>query len=160
MAVVRSRHFSTRYTGMIRELTVEELPLIYRLGKMFYEEGKLPGKFDNDVFLKTWTKFLQSGIGRIFGAFQGEEFVGALACMTTPDMYDGQKVAIETFWYVFPEFRGQGVRLMKHYENWAKNNGVSRVLMGAIAGLHDEELGSFYERCGYRRLETTYSKTI
>jgi GNAT superfamily N-acetyltransferase len=145
---------------MIRELKAEELTLLYRVGHEFFREAKLPGKFVESVFLKNFTGLVKAGSGHCFGAFKDADLVGALGCIVWNDLYDDAKTSVESFWYVFEEHRGQGVRLMKHYEQWAIKNGIKRCMMGCIAGLHDVELGDFYERSGYRRLETTFVKVL
>lgn len=145
---------------MIRELTASELPLLYRVGHEFFREAKLPGKFVESVFLKNFTNLINAGAAHCFGAFKDENLVGALGCITWKDLYDDEKTSVESFWYVFEEHRGQGVRLMKFYEKWAQKNGIRRCMMGCISGLHDVELGDFYERSGYRRLETTFVRVL
>lgn len=145
---------------MIRELKASELPLLYRVGHEFFREAKLPGEFVESVFLKNFTSLINTGAAHCFGAFKDGNLVGAIGFLVWKDLYDDAKTSVESFWYVFEEHRGQGVRLKKAYEDWTDKNGIKRRMMGAIAGLHDVELGDFYERDGYRRLETTFVKVL
>ena len=146
---------------MIRELTVEELPLIFPIGKHFWAESDLPGSFIEEEFMKSWTAFIGAGAGTIFGAFDERgNFTGALACLVYRDLNDGKQVSMEAFWYVFKEHRGQGVRLLKHYEEWAKAKGISRVAMGFLHSIHPEKMADLYKRLGYRILETIYVKDL
>jgi GNAT superfamily N-acetyltransferase len=146
----------------IRALTVEELPGIAPYGQDFYAEAKAPGRFLPAFFVSLWTTLITSGQGVILGVYEGAECVGALAAMVAPDIYDGRPIASEFFWYVRPEYRRGTVpvRLIRAYEAWAVSQGVASadVRMAALASMNDEAVGRLYDKLGYRRLETTWTK--
>lgn len=149
---------------MIREITVEELPLIYPIGHAIWEEGKLPGAYVNDIFRASWEKLYAAGVGVIFGAFRQGELVGALGCVLYNDLNDGALVSMEAFWYVFKDFRkilyGYGVRLLIAYEKWAKNRGVKRAGMANLVALNDDPMQGLYNKMGYKPLDRTYIKEV
>lgn len=149
---------------MIREIKIDELPLIYPIGHAIWKEGKLPGAYVNEIFRASWEKLYAAGVGVIFAAFRGGELVGALGAITYNDLNDGVLVSTEAFWYVFEDFRkilyGYGVRLLIAYEKWAKRRGVKRVGMANLVALNDGPMQSLYEKMGYRPLDRTYIKEV
>lgn len=143
---------------MIRELTAEELPLVAAMGVHFYQEANLPGTIKPEVFVRTWSTFLDLKIAILLGAFQ-DGLVGTLGAVMCPDPCDGDLVAQEMFWYVLPEHRGFGMRLLKGYERMARERGAKRISMVHLHAIN-ENLGAIYERGGYRKLETQYMKEL
>ena len=128
-------------------------------GAAFYAEGKLPGKFIPDVFVKTWAGLLASGAGAIFCLMAGGVCNGAIGGVLYNDPNDGELVATDFFWFVKPEHRGgHGLRLLGLFEGWASASGAKRILMVHLATLQPEVLGKLYERRGYRKTETIYVK--
>ena len=82
--------------------------------------------------------------------------VGMLGVVGTFHPYSGEPVMSEMFWYVEPEHRGQGVRLLKIAEDWARANGIADSIMISPS----EKVSNFYEKLGYRLLETQYIKRL
>ena len=69
---------------------------------------------------------------------------------------DRDRMAAEAFWWMSPECRGgtTGVRLLRQAEDWARQQGVPYLHMVAP----NSRVAKFYERLGYRPLETHYYK--
>ncbi len=67
--------------------------------------------------------------------------------------------AEEVGWWVEPEHRNGtiGPRLMHHMECWCRQNRVYMVKMLAPV---DTDVGAFYEKCGYRAVETAWVKVF
>lgn len=76
-----------------------------------------------------------------------------------PHLLDGRLYAEEAGWWVEPEHRGGtvGPRLMHHMEGWCVQNRVYMVKMLAPA---DSDVGRFYDKCGYRAVETAWVKVF
>jgi len=85
--------------------------------------------------------------------------VGMLAIVILPHPLTGVPYADEIAWWVEPEHRGGliGPHMLRRAEEWATRNGANVVKMVAPAG---STVGAFYERRGYRAVETAYIKTI
>lgn len=147
-------------TTFIDRLIVSDLPQVAALGASFYEEGKLPGRFDAAYWQRSWTELLQNGVGVIFGLWHDEMIVGALGGVLFPDPNTGEPVATEFFWYVRPEARGAGLKLLPEFERWAVEAGAARVHMVHLLKLAPEKLGRLYQRRGYTPTETLYVKTL
>jgi GNAT superfamily N-acetyltransferase len=69
----------------------------------------------------------------------------------------GLLVAGEVFWFVRPESRGHGVRLVKQAEQWARNHDARQ--MHVTAPSHTD-VGVLYERLGFQAMEVGYVKDL
>lgn len=148
---------------MIRELSVDEIDSITHMGKDFFAEAKLPGEFKADVFCKTWRALIEIGLGFILAAYKGNnQAVGALGAVMAPDLNDGQLVSQETFWFMSADSRGSlmSTRLLRAFEEKAREKGVKRISMVHLLSLNADKLGKFYERMGYRALEVHFMKEL
>jgi GNAT superfamily N-acetyltransferase len=131
------------------------------LGALFFAEAGLPGRLDASVAEQSWRSLLGGGFGAIWAIEDsGGSYIGGLGALIYPDMNDGRLVATEAFWYVRPECRGGGLRLLQVFEDWAKARGVSRLMMVHLQNLMPESLSRLYVRRGYRPLETHYMKEL
>lgn len=68
----------------------------------------------------------------------------------------------ELAWWVDPEHRKgrNGIGLLIHLENQAKDAGVKYWNMVYMESSMPQEIKGIYERLGYKRTETTYTRTL
>lgn len=85
--------------------------------------------------------------------------VGMLGVTLIEHPMSGECVASEMAWWIEPEYRGgtTALRMLTHAETWARELGATRFQMVAPAG---STLGLFYQRRGYRELESTYQRSL
>lgn len=147
---------------MIRQLQSNEVDRMVPAGKLFFEEGKLPGGLDPEVFTATWRNLITSGVGVVFALFgpDGEALHGALGAVKFPDPFNGDLTAIENFWFLMPQFRGRGGLLLREFERWSRAQGCKRISMIHLQRLQPVELKGFYERLGYEHIESCYMKDL
>lgn len=148
---------------MISTVTADDLPSVsLAMGTAFFKEGGMPGRFDLEVFRKNWTALLSVNMGRIWLLEVDQKACGALGVLITDDINDGARVISEAFWYVVPEMRNSlhGVRLFNEMERYAESIGAKRVLMIHYHATMDYRLPKFYEKRGYRAIETHYAKEL
>ena len=145
---------------MIRLLTVYDLPLASQMGPKFYVEGKVPGEFIPEVFVASWTTLIERGLGFIVGLFKESKLCGCLGAAVTKCLNSGQLIANEQFWFVLPEARGDGLRMVPAYEDEAMKRGAKRCSMALIKNLQPEALGAYYKRRGYVAFEIAYAKEL
>jgi GNAT superfamily N-acetyltransferase len=149
---------------MIERLKPEQLHLCIEGGRLFFEEGKMPGGFDATVFLTTFTDLIESGRGMVLASFelQGDKKVitGALGAVLAPSPFNETVSAIELFWYVLPDHRGHGIKLLRAFEAWAAERGADFICMIHLQKLQPEALGQLYLRLGYRLIESNYLKAL
>jgi len=98
------------------------------------------------------------GICGLFALYEGDDLIGGLGCIKAPDLHDGRLTAIETFWLVLPEYRGQGMKLFKVFEQWAAEQGCEKKAMIHMADSFPEVLGRFYAKKGYKLAELHWIK--
>lgn len=148
---------------MLRQLNIDEIPKLFKLGRLFFELGKVPGEFNEKAFLSAWQGLIQSKVGAIFvllGGEGGEEVHGAIGAVHFTDMNTGDLTATENFWIVDPKFRGRGPLLLEAYENWAREKGCKRCGMIHLLNVFPDSLKALYERRCYRPVETNYLKEL
>lgn len=146
--------------SQIRPVNDADLWKVAELGKGFWATGALPGKLDPEHFRQVWSSLIAQEIGQIFGMWNGEDLEGVLGVTVHPDPNDGELVANEQFWWVEPEARGNGVRLLQAFEAWAHERGCTRLMMVHLIDLTPEKLEKLYTRMGYRKVEVHYMKEI
>ena len=149
---------------MIARLKPGELSLCLEGGRLFFDEGKMPGGFSPSVFLSTFCELIQSGRGIVLASFdlRGDKrtITGALGGVLAQSPFNETVNAIEMFWYVLPEHRGHGIKLLRAFEAWAVERGADYVCMIHLQKLQPEALGQLYLRLGYRLIESNYLKAL
>jgi GNAT superfamily N-acetyltransferase len=81
---------------------------------------------------------------------------GMIAMLAYDHPFSGERMAFEVLWWVEPEARGDGVRLLRAAENWAIEQGIGKMQMVAP----NERVGALYERMGYLPVETSYQRSL
>jgi GNAT superfamily N-acetyltransferase len=81
---------------------------------------------------------------------------GMIAMLAYDHPFSGERMAFEVVWWVEPEARGDGVRLLRAAEDWAIEQGIGKMQMVAP----NERVGALYERMGYLPVETSYQRTL
>ena len=119
-------------------------------------------KVDSDYAFQRYMKMMEAGICRIFidEDEATKELHGAIGFLITDDLHDGVKIAIETFWFSHPAFRGCGKALFNIFEEKAMDSGCKRLAMIHLADSYPESLERFYMKNGYRLMEKHYVKEI
>lgn len=135
-------------------------PTLQEMGRRFYAEAGLEGPFIPESFRTNWKRFTDFGYGFILVAREGRKPVGTLGWFLTPDPCNDQLVATEAFWFVSPEHRGVGLRLLSVFEQAARKQGARRLTMVALASLQSDRLAALYERRGYKPQESHFIKTL
>lgn len=147
---------------MIQRAEIFDLPLLVEGAKLFFGEGKLPGVFDPNTFLDGWARLITSGVGVIFIAWESDTVKGAIGGAMSPDINTGDITAAEMFWFMKPDHRRglDGIRLLKAFEDWSRQNGAIRIWMLHVVGLNDNRFESLYPRLGYSLAERIYIKDL
>lgn len=84
---------------------------------------------------------------------------GMLVAFVAPHPIDGLLYCDEVVWWVNPDARGMraGPKLLAAAEEWARGKNCSMLKMVAPIG---STVGRFYERLGYRAVETAHVKVL
>lgn len=145
---------------MIRTLALSELEVLAPLAREFYASSQHLVQFDFDRFVAIWSQLIPSGMGVIFIAEENGVALGTLGGFAHPELYSGQIVAEEMFWFVASEKRGVGVALYRAFERWAAEQGAASIQMVHLMDSMPEKLGAFYRRLGFGPVEMRYSKRL
>jgi len=73
---------------------------------------------------------------------------------------NGKHIFQEIIWYVNEPFRRYGIALLKEAEKLLQMDGVSIMIMAVLENSKTEKLKSFYERLGFKKMETHYVRAI
>jgi len=86
----------------------------------------------------------------------GDRVDGMIAMLIYDHPYSGLRTAFEVVWWVDPEARGRGRKLLDAAENWARENGAKAVQMVAP----NPRIGALYEGLGYTLVEASYQRGL
>lgn len=141
---------------MIREATIDDIPVLVAMGMRFAQSDAYK-RFvrDNPVQFEEMARMLiTSGLGVMLVLEKNGCVEGMIGMLCTPHFLSGDMFAGEICWWINPEHRGDGVRLMKFAETWAREHGALSIQMVAP----NERVGRLYERMGYQQTEVSYQK--
>lgn len=157
----------------IREATPADAPIVTELVRRFLA-GSIYGTlfgFDPSKLTELLLLILESGRGIVFLAYAGDRRTGGdgrdpdppvamLAAFLAPHEIDGQLCAQELAWWVNEEYRGHrvGPLLLGRFEDWATTSGAT--LLKLVAPEGSPKVRQFYDRLGYRPVETAYIKRV
>jgi len=144
----------------IREINIDELPALEPLAKAFYASSRFLRGLDMGRAIAAWAEFIKSGCGTIFAMFHLDMVIGAIGCIRYPDIYSGEPIATEFFWYVFPQHRGQGLNLYYRFEQWARDTGCRQIRMAHLCDVMPDGMSVLYRELGYEPMETNYVKEL
>jgi hypothetical protein len=83
---------------------------------------------------------------------------GMFGLLIHPQVLSGELVAGQLFWWVEPEARGAGLRLLRRAAAWAQAQGVRQLQVGTPAAA--PALARVLARLGYTPIETTFVRTL
>lgn len=146
---------------MIRRALLSDLPAIVEMGKRFLAASPYVDVIPDSAVHMTAlaTQLLTTGDNGtvIVADAPSRELVGMIGLVAAPHFLSGERTAGEVFFWIEPGARGPlGRELMTAGETWARFVGASAVQLIAP----DHRVGIFYERRGYRAIETTYWKRL
>ena len=105
---------------------------------------------------QTVSALMSNDSGCVFVGESHSELVGMIGMVMFTHHVSGDRIAGEVFWWVEPEHRGGGVKLLKAAERWAKEQQAQGIQMIAPT----PEVGQLYARLGYAPVETTYQRAL
>jgi len=145
----------------IREAETSDLDSLEPLATEFYSQSQFLTGFDMARFKRCWTELIEGGAGTIFLLIDDRgEIAGLLGGMKYPELYSGTPIATEFFWYVQEGLRGQGMKLYRAFEDWARNRKCSQIRMVHLMDSMPDKLNVVYRRLGYEPAELHYVKDL
>jgi len=142
----------------IRAATEADVSRLMEMGQRFQRETVYcrGTAWDVDQMGKTARGLIAAEDGLLLVATRDEVVIGMFGALIFTHPITAERTAAEVFFWVEPESRGYGVRLLRRAEQWAERHGAARMQMIAPS----PEIETFYRRLGYRALEVTYDKAL
>ena len=144
---------------MIRKPTEKEFYEVATMASNF-EDHSSHVKVDPDHTVKVYGELVKSGVGVVFVIVKDGAVVGGIGGLKGPDLHYPRTIAVETFWFVLPEHRGEGLKLLAEFERWAVEKKCDCVAMIHLSDSHPKVLEKIYKRKGYHLVENHYLKVL
>ena len=141
-------------------LESDNLDKIIYLAEQFANSTKAGEGFDEHIFKTNWKILIDSGMGVIICAENGNQIIGILGIIKFQDPNNGGWISQELFWYVAPQYRGIGMELLEEAERWSKNNNCGKIIMAYLIDSMPEKVKGIYETHGYDIMEINYYKEL
>jgi GNAT superfamily N-acetyltransferase len=142
---------------VIRPAVEADIPALVAMGGRFIATvyaGRLGDSADARADLMG--KLIAHEDATLLVKVKGGVIVGMIGAVVYTQPISGDRIGGEMFWWVEPEHRGQGMRLLACAEAWAKAKGA--VCFQSIAP--SDRTSRLYARLGYVLLETVYQKGL
>lgn len=142
----------------IREARTSDTPALVAMGLRFLRESCYRGRIRENAeqMASLVTLLVEQPHGVVFVSERAGQVTGMIGLLLFDQPLSGDRMATELFWWVEPEHRGQGVRLLKHAETWARAQGAKALQMIAPT----EGVEQLYRRLGYDRIEVAYQRAL
>lgn len=150
---------------MIRAAVTEDVPVILRMGKAFFDQAPWPefAEWDEGSTRLTLEMLIDGRLpGVLLAAEQDGEVVGMAAALLFPLYFNHRTAAAqEIFWWIEPEHRsGVGAIMFDELEHIAREKGAKVMFAESTAGLRTEALARLYRRRGYKPAGHTFIKRL
>mgnify|MGYP001576396753 CR=1 FL=1 len=143
---------------MIRAAVFADIPRLVSMGERFIAETSYCGKLASNAqtLAALMHRLISHEDGTVMVSLEEGSVTGMIGAFVYEHPMSGERIAGEAFWWVEPEKRGCGVRLMKAVEAWANDRNAVRLTMIAPT----DKVARLYRACGYDKLEEHYQKDI
>lgn len=142
---------------MIRHATLADVPRLVEMGRRFHAEAYQDTLAENPTQMAVMARrLITDEHGVIFVAETDGRLVGMIGMLVYAHHLSAEWTAGEVMWWIEPEARGSGVRLLKAAEAWARDQGAQKIQMIAP----NARVGTLYTRLGYVPIEVAYQKAV
>lgn len=146
---------------MVRDGNKDDLPAVVEMAREFWQHTMYAEPFDADYVEFMASMAIDHGLLAILeldGVIEG--FTAGLKSplLACADVLSGTEIA----WWVNPAARKgrNGIALMQHIEQMAKAQGVKYWNMIVMESCQPEVGAAIYERLGYKKSETSYTRVL
>jgi GNAT superfamily N-acetyltransferase len=146
----------------IRGATLRDVDRIVELGAGMHAESRYAAfPYDREIAARLAVSHISDGVERccIVSEVDGS-VTGMIGGEITPLMFSRTRVAHDTIFYIEPASRGRfdAFRLVRAFESWAKAQGAAEITLATSTGLAVERSDAFFQRLGYGKVGSVYSK--
>ena len=142
----------------MRDATLSDIPDLLAMGERFAAAIGLNDTvgYDPASVERLFRTLIESDDGILIMADGG-----AAGGLVHPSLFNNEhRTGQELFWWVDPDKRGQGVKLMAALEDAARAKGAASWMMSTMDALDHEGAARVYERRGYRATDRNYLKVF
>lgn len=142
----------------VRRATLDDLNAIVELGIETWPDAPFSQLPPSRAWMhQSIARFLHTDGAAGWLLCEDRTLVGVLAVSLLDHWMTGQRIAVQWWWWIRPEHRnGQGLRLLRAAEDWAKIHHASEMHLLSVNANFD----ALCEALRYNKLETTYSKEL
>jgi GNAT superfamily N-acetyltransferase len=146
----------------IRFATVEDIPALVEGGRSMHALTRFRDQpYNEEKVAKAFNKLILRGHGKyvyLVAEDAKDNIVGALIGLVEQQIFSDCFTASIMHYDVLPEARmgGYAVRLLKAFEQWAKNRKAIEINFGINSGTEYETIGRFAQRMGYAKVGENY----
>lgn len=150
----------------IRFANLDDIPALVEVGRRMHQLTRFRNlAYDEDKVHQSLTDVLRRGQHKYvcFVAEDGnKEVIGGLLGVLEQPLFSDQLVATVMYFIVLPERRlgGYGVRLLRAFEQWARNRSVVEIGFGVNSGEAFERIERYVQRMGYRKVGGNYARSL
>jgi hypothetical protein len=145
---------------VIRPATIDDIEPLVLLGDRFFSSDRYRGprrEIDPRSFAVHLCNLLNNDEIGFFVAERDRKVVGFIAVALAYSPYDGRLIASKMHWAVDPELgRGEGIRLAKHAEEWARAEGAVELFMSGM----NEDVERLLDGMGFAHVESNFTKVL
>jgi len=146
---------------MVRDGKIEDLPVVVEMAREFWTHTMYDDEFDADHVHNMASMALDQGLLAILevdGVTEGFTAGVKGPLLGNASVLSGTEIA----WWVNPAARKgrNGLMLMKHIEQMAKIQGIKYWNMVVMESCMPEVGTAIYERQGYKRSETSFTRVL
>jgi hypothetical protein len=145
---------------VIRPAKFDDIEALVLMGQRFFSDASYRGPrraIEPRTFATHLCRLLSDENVGFFVSERGGVPVAAIAVLLTSCPFDGRISASKMHWIIDPELgRGEGIRLARHAEKWARAGGAVELF---ISGMNDE-VDALLPRLGFEHVEKNFSKVL
>ena len=143
---------------VVREATTADLGRIVDMGVRFGQDASYRGRIhiSPGSVAQFAQRLMASPDGAVYVAERAGVVVGMIALTVFEHPMSGERIVVELAWWVEPEARGCGLKLLQQAETWGRAQGATRLQMIAPTPVVER----LYQRLGFEPVERTYQRGL
>ena len=148
---------------LVRSATKDDLKQYVKLAETFHAASPMHDVIDFDPkgYAEFYTLALQNESMGIWLAEIEDKVVGIVGAIAYPLYFNPNALVVqELWWWLDPAFRGEGNKMFKQIELWAKKRNASALFMIALEDDRAAKMEKVYQRAGFKPIERTFMKKV
>jgi GNAT superfamily N-acetyltransferase len=143
---------------VIRDAAHDDLDAIVAMGRRFLAETDYRDRIsENPAQMRVIAeRLIDVDEGALLVSDRDGALTGMIGLFVFRHPISDEVFATELFWWVEPEHRGQGIRLLRRAEAWAADKGAKALQMIAPT----PQVARVYAALGYAHIEDSYQREL